>query len=160
MILLVSDSAGAHDCAVAVRAALHEAVTVCDSIRRAAVELRAHPYSVITVEQALVEADGSGVDALLQHAGLAVPVFVNLAIQSAERVVREVRAAQARGQQEQVNAIRAALASLRSELKGDATGILVSSQMALASTPLPPGVEVRLKSVCALAERMCARLAD
>src|SRR2546423_14752546 len=102
MILLVSNSAGTQNCAAALRVALDQKVTICDSLRRGALALRAHAHDVVVVEQALVEYDAGAVDAMLHYAGVAIPVFVNLAIQCAERVVREVRAAQARGQREQM----------------------------------------------------------
>ncbi len=65
----------------------------------------------------------------------------------------------ARGQQLQMNASRAALALLRNQLKEDATGILLSSQLALETPALPHAAEARLRSVCSLAQRLCERLA-
>jgi len=159
MILLVSSSSASDTCATALRSALRETVNLARGPRRAAALLREHRYSAIVIEQALDEVDADAIEAMLLHAGLAVPVFINLGIQSAARVVSEVKAAIARGQREQLNATRTALAALRTQLKEDATGILISSQLALATPSLPPAAQVRLRSVCQLAERLCQRLA-
>ncbi len=159
MILLVSAMRGAESCAAALREALNETVVLVASARAAVAALRQHSFSALVVEQGLLEADAGAVDALLLHAPMAVPVFVNLGIENADRVVREVRAALTRSRREQLDAFRAAVASLRSQLKDDATGILLSSQLALATPALPPAAQARLKSVCTLAERLCGRLA-
>jgi hypothetical protein len=159
MIVLVSSSQATEPCAAALRSALKETVVVAATTHRAAATMRFQPCSVVVVEQAFLEADGGAIEAMLQYADLAVPVFVNLGIQSAARVVCEVKAAIVRGQRERMNAGRAALTTLRNQLKDDATGILLSSQLALATPSLPMPAQVRLRSVCQLAERLCQRLA-
>ncbi len=111
------------------------------------------------IDQVLLDADPVSVDALLRQIGTAIAVFFNPAIQGSERVVREVRSALQRRQQEQVSAMQIAARSLRNELKDDVTGILLSSQLALAVPSLPPAAEAKLRSVAELAERIRGRLA-
>ena len=54
--------------------------------------------------------------------------------------------------------MEAARRALRNELKAELTGILLSSQMALAIPAIPAGAQTKLRSVCALAEKMKQRL--
>ena len=54
--------------------------------------------------------------------------------------------------------MEAATRCLRNNLSGDVTGILVSSQLALAEPSLPAAAQSKLRSVCDLAERIRVRL--
>src|SRR5882724_8872141 len=76
-------------------------------------------------------------DALWKNAGTAIPVFVNFAITGSGRIVRDLRAALTRRQREQLLATRAAQAALRNELTGAISGILLSSELALAQPAVP-----------------------
>ena len=159
MILLVGASASTSRCAAQLEQELGIATRTADSVRQAIVLLRRENFAAVVIDQVLLDADPVSVDALLRQIGTAIAVFFNPAIQGSERVVREVRSALQRRQQEQVSAMKIAARSLRNELKDDVTGILLSSQLALAVPSLPPAAEAKLKSVAELAERIRARLA-
>jgi hypothetical protein len=87
-----------------------------------------------------------------------MPVFVNFAICGVDRVVRDVRSALQRRDEERARAVREAEAHLRSELTEALTGILLSSQLALEAPALPAAVQARLRSVYQLAMSMRQRL--
>jgi hypothetical protein len=88
------------------------------------------------------------------------PVFVNFAISGADRLVRDVLAALSRREKESVLATKAAETELRSELNGAVTGILLSSELALALPSLPVGVVNKLQPVHELALQMRTRLGN
>lgn len=67
----------------------------------------------------------------MQHLGSAIPVFVNFGISNVERVVKEVRSALRRRRRDEHAARANAERSLRSELKGIVTGMLLSCELAL-----------------------------
>lgn len=159
MILLITASVHGQDCATSLLAAARVKVQLAPDLRTALNHLRESEYSAVVIDESLAEASPSQLDVLVKHVGTAVPVFVNLAISRADRVVRDVMAALRRVEQERTIARRSVEWELRSELKGDLTGILLSTQQALALPALPPGAESKLKSVYELADRMRARLA-
>jgi hypothetical protein len=158
MILLVGASSSTSRCAGLLEQELGIATRTADSVRQAITFLRRENFAAVVIDQVLLDADPASVDALLRQTGTAIAVFFNPAIQGSERVVREVRSALQRRQQEQVSAMQIAARSLRNELKDDVTGILLSSQLALAVPSLPPAAEAKLRSVAELAERIRARL--
>ena len=60
-----------------------------------------------------------------------MPLHVNLALHSTDRVVREVQAALRRGEKEKLVATRAAGQLLQGQLRSELTGILLNSELAL-----------------------------
>jgi hypothetical protein len=129
------------------------------SLRAALTRLRQKEFSAIILDQNLLDADPAALETLAQHFGTASPVYVNLALHSAERVVREVRLALARREAEQAIAGQAAAATLRNDLRDAVTGILLSSQLALQLASLPDEAQHKLRTVCDLAESIRERLA-
>ena len=79
----------------------------------------------------MVEVEGDALESLLNNIGLAVPVYVNLAVSNAERVARELRLALRRNRESRMIAVRAAESQLRSEIRDAVTGILLSTQLAM-----------------------------
>jgi hypothetical protein len=69
---------------------------------------------------------------MLQHLGMASPVYVNFAISGIERVLREVRTALSRRQREEQVARRSAEQAIWSELKESVTALLLSCDLALS----------------------------
>lgn len=126
--------------------------------RHAACEpLRENEFSVVVIDQCLLEPDPDLADQVLfQQIGSAMPVYVNLAISGSERVAREVQAALKRRQRETTIAQRAAETALRNELKDSLTAVLLSCQMALGVQGVPPSAVDRIKSIHeAAAEMRC-----
>jgi CheY-like chemotaxis protein len=127
--------------------------------RAAAVRLLARRgYSVVVVDQNLAETDAEGADLIWKNAGVAIPLQLNFALAGSARLEREIRAALARREREQVLAVAAARSAVDAELKNAITGILLESRLALAEENLPPRVENRLKTLALMADRLRERL--
>ena len=158
MILLITPSARGQDCAQALHQATSEAAQVASTLRQAASCLRAQDFSAVLIDQSAVDLEPDESDFLLQHLGTAVPVYVNFAINSSERVIRELRVALQRREKERKAARQIAEQELRSELKSTATAILVSCEMALKSPELPAMAQTRIQNVHQLAQQICGKL--
>lgn len=147
MILLVTPSERASECATALHAATAEEVMVAENLARATVLLRAECYLAVVFDQHLLEAEPYQAETALGHLETAIPVQVNLAISGIERMVREVQGAISRRQREEVNARQAAIGRLQSELNGTITALLLASELILETSGLPPEVAEKLQSV-------------
>lgn len=157
MILLITASAQAEECAQALHRATRRKVVISPGLRAAFTHLREEEFTTVVIDESLLEPRGN-LESLLKNLGAAAPVFVNLAISRAERVVRDVVAALRRVEQERYLARKAAEWELRGALKSELTGILLSTEQALAAPSLPAAVEAKLRSVHELAQRMRTRL--
>jgi hypothetical protein len=161
MILLVTASARASECAAALNAAVGEEVVVAESLHQAATILRTQSYLAVVLDQHLVEAgpiDRRDPETVFEHLGIAVLVHVNLAISGLERLAREVRAAVKRRQREEVRVRQAALGRLNSELNDTVTALLLSSELALGTSGLPPAANEKLRSIHELVEKLRMQL--
>ena len=157
-MLLVTSNAVAENCASTIVRQLGLAVEVAQNRRAALTALRRREYSVIVLDEGLVEADPAGAEILWQHAGLAIPVQVNLAISGSNRVLREVRAALQRREREMSLAMRAATQLMEGEMNTTLTGLLLQTQLALAEPALPASVAAKLQQVVELAGALRDRL--
>ena len=126
--------------------------------REGLVALRRENYSVVVIEESLAEADPDWADLAWQQAGTAVPMEVNLAISARERLIREVRGALARRQQEKEQARREAAAAIGSELKGSVTGLLLQAELTLREPNVPPPLAPKLQHILELATEIRERL--
>lgn len=158
MILLVTSSKRGADCAAVLELALAESVQVAESVRRAASLARSSEFTALVLDDPMVESEPDALDTLLNNAGMAVPVYVNLSISSADRVQREVRSALRRHAEARLIAIRAAESLLRSEIRDAVTGILLSTELAMKTPELPVEAEEKLRSVRHLASQIRSRL--
>jgi len=160
MILLISSSPRAQDYAAAVSQGTGRAVEVAPSVKRATARLKSggEELAAVIVDQALAENDPRAVETLLTRAGAAVPLLEPLAICSPARLVSDLRTAMARREMEARLASQTALRRLSSELRGDVSAILLSSELALREPALPPRAQEKLKSVVELAQQMRMRL--
>jgi hypothetical protein len=158
MILLTTSSTRAPEFCAAIEEALGEVVETAVTTKRALASLRNGEYSALVLDEAVVESEPDAIDILLQHAGMAVPVYVSLAISSSQRVVRDVKTTLRRHEESRLIAIRAAEALLRTELRGAVTGILLSTELALRAPDLPREAADKMRSVCQLASDIRSRL--
>jgi len=147
MILLVTPSERASECSVALQATTGDEVVTAESLARATTLLRAHSYRLVVLDQHLLEAEPDEAGTMIEHLGTAIPVPVNLAITGMDRLAREVRAAAGRRHREEIQARHAAIGTLRSELNGMVTALLLSVDLARETPGLPLGVEEKLQSV-------------
>jgi len=153
-VLLVTPIAGAENCASAIGRQLGLAVELAQNRRAALAALRRREYSVMVLDDALVESDPAGAEVLWQQAGLAIPLQVNLGISGCNRVLREVRAALLRRERELALAMRAAAQLMEGEMNTTLTGLLLQTQLVLAEPTLPAHLVVKLQQVVDLAESL------
>jgi hypothetical protein len=158
MVLLISAAKNAAECAAAIERDLGENVEMISAFSQSAAKLRTSEYASIIIDQSLIDASPKASDGLWKQAGTAIPIIVNFAISGVDRTVREVRSALSRRRQEQLLAARAAQAALRNELAGAVSGILLSSELALAQPAIPASVADKLRSVHELALQIQSRL--
>lgn len=158
MILLITTSARAPECAQAIQQATTDSVQVATTLQQAAAQLRSGEFTAVVIDQFLVEADPDETEVVMQHLGTAVALHINFAISGVERVIRELRAALNRRKREALAARREAEQVLRSELKGTVTALLLSCEMALGVPNLPQNAETKLRSVYDLAREMRTKI--
>ncbi len=149
--LLVTGMEGAANCAQALQSLLGITVEAASGRRAALTALRKREYDLVVVDDSMADADPAGADPLWEAIGMALPVTVNFALSGTERVAREMRAALHRRQREQELARRAAATALETELKSTVAGLLLHSQLALATDPLPEPIAGKLRMVADLA---------
>jgi hypothetical protein len=158
MILLVTASSRAKECAATLETSARQKVDLAHSVTRALVKLQQAEYDALVIDESLIEIDDTAVNALLNHAGMAMPIYINLGLHRTERLVREVIAGLMRKHAERLGAKRSAITELQSQLRGDLTGILLASELALRESSIPPRVADRINSVHRLAEQIRTRL--
>ncbi len=157
MILLITPSAKVQECAKALEEATAESLQIAPSLRQAAAHLRSDEYSVVVLDQFLVEAEPEESDLILQHVGSAVPMYANFAISGIDRVARELRAAVNRHKREVGMARQSAEHMLRSELKGTLTALMLSCELALQA-PDQATSEGKIRQAYELAVEMSNKL--
>jgi hypothetical protein len=158
MILLITPSAKAQQCADAIREATGEPADVASTLRQAAGQLRAHEYTAVVLDQLSLEAEPDECELVMQHIETAIPVYVNFAISGTERVIREVRAALHRRKKESILARRWAEEALRNDLKGTVTALLLSCEMALEAPSIPSAAEAKMRAAHELAREIRNKL--
>jgi hypothetical protein len=158
MILLLTSSHRRVECGIALEQAIGESVEVCETVRKGTSMLRNNEYSAVIMDDPMVETDGDALETLLNNLGLAVPVYVNLAISNVERIKRELRLALRRNRESRMIAIRAAESQLRSEIRDAITGIMLSTELVLRTPDVPTEAIEKLTSVCQLASNIRSRL--
>jgi hypothetical protein len=157
MILLITPSSHGEQCASALEAMAKEKVQLVSTLKRGLAFLRGGEFSIVILDECLLDLNPGEGDLLLRRAGTAMPVYINLGISGVDRVVQQVKAAIRRRSEERMLAFRAAEAHLRSELRSDLTALLLSADMAVAE-PLPEPTLAKLNSVRQLLARMRSRL--
>ena len=158
MILLVTASSRAQECRAALENGTGHKTQVAGSVPQAVTRLRNAEYEALAIDQSLLEADFRALDTLLNHAGTAMPIYVNLSLHSSERVVRETQVALRRAEKEKRTALRIVERDLRNQLRSEVTGILLTSELALRNPALPADVAAKLQLVQDMAEKLRTRL--
>jgi hypothetical protein len=160
MILLISSLAKTHEFVRSLQEATNESVKVCNSLSAAVTTLQAQEFSAVILDQLLLESDADEGRTVLKHLGIAAPVYVNFAVSSTARVVRELRSALQRRKRELAAAKKEAEQSLRSELNNTVTALLLSCELALQVPDLPALAETRIQDVETLVKEVSARLSE
>jgi len=157
-VLVISALSGAENCAAAIMQRMGLDVEVVPGRREAVEALRTGVYAAVIVDDGLAEGDPRGAEVLWKMAGMAIPMQVNFALTGSARLVRDLRAALARREQEQGAAHRAALRAVESELRNTISGLLLHTQLALRDGPPTPQLEQRLRLMAELAANLKQRL--
>lgn len=120
---------------------------IAEDLLRATLMLRTDAFTAAVFDQSLAESEPCELDTALDHLGAAVPVQINLAISSTERLVREVKAAIRLRKHEEGSAREEAARALYSEVNHTLTTLLLDCELALEATGLTPAATERLASV-------------
>ena len=159
MILLVTPSERASECAAALHEATGEPVRIAENLAQAVIRMRAECFLVVVFDQYLLESEAdAAVRTAIEHLGAALPLQVNFAICGMDRLVREVRAGTQRREREKSGARQAALAELHSEMGGTITALSLSVELALTTPNLPRAAFEKLESVHQLVKQLRNRL--
>jgi hypothetical protein len=158
MILLVTRLAQEQCCLDDLEQSVKDEITVARDFSEALKLLQAQEFAAVVIDSHLVDSDPAAADALLPHLGTAISVQINLAINGERRVARELRMALARRDQENALALRAAISHVNGEVRSALTGILLSTELALAEPKLPASAQAKMRSVHDLAKRLRNRL--
>jgi hypothetical protein len=157
-VLLVAAVRGAEACATAIMQQMGIAVEIATGRNEALDALRRQSYAAVIVEEGLAEGDPRGAELLWKMAGFAIPMQVNFAVTGSTRLVRDLRAALTRRDQEHASAERAALTAVESDLRSTVSGLVLHTQLALKETPASPSLEKRLRLMAELAGNLKQRL--
>ncbi len=157
-ILIVTGIEGARNCAEVLAKQLGMEVEVTVAHKAALAALRRRDFAAVVVDDSMAECDPAGVEAIWDHAGLAIPLQVNFALSGADRLIREIRAALHRREREQDLARRAATAAIETELKTTVAGLLLNSQLALSGSEATSPVAEKLRVVADLAGNLRQQL--
>ncbi len=158
MLLMITPSAKARSCAQAIKQITAEETHVASTLSQALSQLRAQEYIAVLIDQAFLESEPDDSETVLEHAGTAIPVPVNFAINGMDRVIRELRSALLRHKRELVTARETARQALKNELKDTVTALLLSCEMALRLPNLPAEAESRMRTVFELAQEVRTKL--
>jgi len=149
-VLLVTAMLGEGKCPRMETRRLNVKFHIVGTRRIALAALRSREYSVLVLDQCMMDSDPVGLELLWQAAGGAIPVEMNLAVSGWTRVLGEVRTALQRRQREQLLAQHAALQLVEGGLRTAVTGLLLRTQLALLDPALSVEVTDRLHEVVSL----------
>lgn len=158
MILLITPSSRAEDCAAALQQAIHHPVQICRTLQEATLLLRENEFLAVVLDQLALEVEPDEGDVLHAHLGSSIPVYVNFAINSRQRVVHDLEAALRRRAADEQLARLSAQQTLRNELNETITAMLLSCDLLGASPALPELAKEKLRGVQELAGRLQLQL--
>ena len=101
-ILIITAIANAENCAASLARQLSLPVEIAATRKLGLNALRRREYAAVIVDDSIAEADPDGAELLWKHSALAIPLQINFALLGCARLGREVKAALARREQEQV----------------------------------------------------------
>lgn len=111
---------------------------------------------LLVLDQSSIDLQSPGLDTLIEVSG-ALPMIINLALNDADRVERDIQLALRRSQAQREAAVEVARKLLSGEIKNELTQVLLRLQFALHS-PSISAMEPSVKSAFEAAERIRARL--
>ena len=153
MILVISSLTKAEDALRALQESTNQPVEICGSIEHAISLLQSRQFSAVVLDQVLLDSEPDEGEAVFKNLGIAVPVFVNFAVTSAQRLSREVRVALSRRERDLTAARQSAQQALRHELNDSVTVLLLSCQTARAED-LSDAASTKLQEIEAVARKL------
>jgi hypothetical protein len=156
MVILATTSSRAKECAAAIERTTHQKTQIATSLARAVECLQTHDYDVLVLDESFNHAEIGRVNMLLNHAGLAMPIYVNLGLHGTEPVTREVQNGMLRLVREKPAAMRSAENVLRGLLRGEVTANLLNSELALREPSLSEKTSPEKSKSCTTSPRGCA----
>jgi hypothetical protein len=160
MILLIWPSERSQECAQALQREFDQPVKNVSNLDAACEELKSNTFSAVVLDHWLCEASPAAADLVLQHIGSSVPIIVNFAISSLERVVRTVRMSLHQHKREMELARQHACMNLKSELKDDLTELFLSCGIGLQDPTLPAQAADQLRRIEEIGKHIQQRLAE
>jgi len=159
MMLVITPSAKARGCAQSIQHVTSEETHVAATLSQALAQLRAQEYVAVLIDQAFLECEPVESDMVLEHIGTAIPVHVNFAIHSMDRVMREFARRIAAAQEGSVaGAARSPTSSSHTSSRARVTALLLSCEMALQVPDLPGAAAVKMRDAQELAQQVRVRL--
>jgi hypothetical protein len=158
MILLITASARGQECATNLKEATGEETCWVENLPQALARLREQSYSVVVLDQFLLENEPAESDHMIDLLGTAFPVYVNFAVSGMPRLLREVRSALHRRQHEEVQARRSVEQQIHSQMFESLTTMLLSCELAMAVPGVPPPAAEKIRLIDNLARDMRVRL--
>lgn len=158
MILLISPLTRGPECAGYLKDSTGEETHWAENIQQALARLREQSYSVVVLDQYLLENDPGESDHLLDLVGTAFPIYVNFAVSGMPRLLREVRSALHRRRREETRARQSVEQQIHSEMFESLTTMLLSCELAMSIPGVPPQVAEKIRLIDNLARGMRVKL--
>ena len=157
MILLITPSAIGPRCAESLYAATGQETHWAQSLQEAATHLREQTYNAAVIDQFLLETEPDDSDQMIEHLGTAFPVYVNFAVTSMQRLVREVSSALHRRKREESIARRSVAEQMNSEMRETLTAMLLSCELAMSVPDVPDPAVEKIRTIDNLARELRLR---
>lgn len=158
MILLITPLTRGQECAGYLKDSTGQETHWAENIQQALGRLREQTYSVVVLDQFLLENEPGQSDHLLDLLGTAFPIYVNLGVSGMPRLLREVRSALHRRKREEAQARRSVEQQIHSEMFESLTTMLLSCELAMAVPGVPPPVAEKIRLIDNLARGMRVKL--
>jgi len=158
MILLITPSSRGPECAANLKESTGEETEWAENLARAFSRLREQNYSVVVLDQFLLENEPGESDHLLDLLGTAFPLYLNFAVSGMQRLLREVRSALRRREREEAQARRSVEQQIQSQMFESLTTMLLSCELAMTIPGVPPPVAEKIRLIDNLARDMRVRL--
>jgi hypothetical protein len=160
MILLITPSARAQECATTLKDATGYETHCVATLQQALSLLREQSFTTVVLDQSLHENEPTESDQVIDHLGTAFPVYLNFAVSGMDRLVREVRSALHRRKREEAQARLSIQQQIRSEVSESLTVMLLSCELAMAVPEVPPPAAEKIRLIDNLARDMRFRLGE
>jgi hypothetical protein len=158
MILLITPSARGLECATTLKEATGDETHWAENLQQSLARLREQSYTVVVLDQFLLENEPGESDHVLDLLGTAFPIYLNFAVSGMQRLLREVRSALHRRQREEIQARRSVEQQIHSQMFESLTAMLLSCELAMAVPGVPvPAVE-KIRLIDNLARDMRVRM--